>query len=62
MNFKKLKESAKSLPYPVYVAGLLLPGGLCAIALYLAWKSYRKQEQPLSDFVKEMVEKETKND
>lgn len=35
---KKLKESAKAVPMPVYIAGCIVPGGPCAITAL--WTGY----------------------
>lgn len=59
---KKLKESAKAVPMPVYIAGCIVPGGPCAIAVYLAWKASRKPKQPLRDLIKELIEEERQKD
>lgn len=60
---KKFKESAKQVPMPVWVAGVLLPGGLMAISVYLAWKASRKDkpQQSWKEFVADMI-KESENE
>lgn len=63
--FKKIKESAKTVPMPVYIAGCVIPGGLCAIAIYLAWKASREEKpnRTVKEFIEDMKKEERqKND
>lgn len=42
---KKLVDSAKTVPFPVWVAGVLIPGGLTILAVYTTWKATQKSSE-----------------
>lgn len=61
MNIKKIKDTAKSVAWPVWVAGLIIPGGLTVLAAYLAYKASRKKTKTLEQTLEE-ARKEVEND
>lgn len=58
--FKKLKSNASKVSKPIWIAGILLPGGMIAIACYLAAKSLLETKKdldvPFEELVKEWQE------
>jgi hypothetical protein len=63
---RRFTDNAKKVPLTVWFAGVLIPGGLTAISLYTAYKATKIEEieQPLDEFVREYLKKEseTNND
>lgn len=63
---QKLKASAKQVPVPVWIAGLIIPGGMVAISLYTLWKASRKDKpkRTFREFIDSMIKeaKEEEND
>lgn len=50
MNFfKKVKDTAKDVPVVVWVAAVVVPFGLTAIAAYVAYKASKKEKDTSND-------------
>lgn len=62
--FNKLKKSARSVPWYVWAAGLLLPGGMIAIGTYTAIKATRKAktDQTLREYMDSIIKEGEEND
>ena len=61
--FSNLQKTAKNLPIAIWIAGLIIPGGFAAIAVYTAYKAGKKdiKEQTLNEFMDQVL-KEEKDD
>lgn len=62
-RINKLKDTMKEVPFYIWIAGLIVPGGMIAIGLYTAYKASRKRkkEQTLNEFMDQVL-KEGKDD
>lgn len=64
--FKKLKNNASKVPKPVWLTGILVPGGLIAISLYLAIRSLieanKELDVPFEELAREWQEDQEKEE
>lgn len=59
--FANFKKTAKSLPLPIWIAAIIIPGGMTVIGVYMAYKSAKKpvKEQNLREFMDQVIKEDS---